>query len=303
MAGVFWISSAQWNALAREETNAHRVGTTSSAWIERFGPDFLISAPREDDARALQVQLDAWLARHDIPARRIFFRCLVKQPGASDVPIQLAGPTDLPPEVDIRERALSARVDFSAGYSVGWFCDQRANREFLENTVRPAALLNCFAYTGAFSLAAARVGAVTTTVDLAKKACQRARVNFELNGFSTDGHRFLADDVFAVLPRMARRGLRFDAIILDPPTFSRGAGGRVFRATDMLEELLDLAVPLVNPNGWVLISTNAKGLDVEALRGIARRICPSASQTAVPPPLEYPVASASSTLWLRFDMH
>jgi len=296
---LYWITQACRDALDAEQTNAYRVGTCESGWIERFGDDFLISAVSDMAGERMRQEFDGFCRRHAVRARRLFLRRLVKQPGEADVPILLSGQSDLPRTVPITERGLRAMVDFEAGYSVGWFCDQRNNRAWMESHARPKTVLNCFAYTGAFSLAAARVGAITTSIDIAKKSLQRARTNFEINGWDATVHRFLVDDVFAVLPRLARRRELYDVIILDPPTFSRGAGGRVFRVEKNLGDLLALVMPLLNSRGWILLSTNARSLDVDALRVIAQTESPAADLKPLNPPEEYPYGSASSTLWFQ----
>ena len=286
------LTADQLAALATEGTNAHRLWTGSAGWIERFGDDYLVSAPSLEGACSLAARLPEMIAPLGLNARRTFARPLVKQPGEEDKPILVAGPS-LPLDAVVNERGLRFGVDFGAGYSVGLFCDQRANRAYLER-LRPQRVLNCFAYTCAFSVAAARAGAETLSLDLSRKSLDRGRANFALNGLPLDGHRFVADDVFAVLPRLGRRGETFDVVILDPPTFSRGARGRVFRAERDLGELLETAARLVSPGGHLLLSTNARGLDAAT---VARRI--SSRVTPAPPPPEYPPGAASSTAWLE----
>lgn len=278
--------------LEAEGTTVYRIWTGNDSWVERFGDDYLISSPGLDDGRKIAARLPEWLGGLGLSARRVFVRRLVKQPGAEDKPEQIAGP-DLAPEAVVHERNLRFGIDFSAGYSAGLFCDQRDNRAHLE-TLRPRRALNCFAYTCAFSVAAARAGAETLSLDLSKKSLDRGKANFALNDFSLESHRFIADDVFAVLPRLARRGERFDAIILDPPTFSRGAKGNVFRVERDFPRLIDLALDLAEPGAWLLLSTNSRELDVSALRAMAR----GRRMHAVPPPPEYPPGSASATLWI-----
>lgn len=279
--------------LAAEGTTAHRLWTGYDSWVERFSEDYLISSPGVDEGREIAARLPDWLGGLGLSARRVFVRRLVKQPGAEDKPEQIAGP-GLPPEMVVHERGLRFGIDFSAGYSAGLFCDQRDNRAHLE-ILRPRRVLNCFAYTCAFSVAAARAGAETLSLDLSKKSLERGRTNFALNDFPLDQHRFLADDVFAVLPRLARRGERFDAIILDPPTFSRGAKGNVFRVERDFPNLIDLALDLAEPGAWLLLSTNSREMDVSALRALGR----GQRAEAVPPPPEYPLGSASATLWIQ----
>jgi 23S rRNA (cytosine1962-C5)-methyltransferase len=287
------ITTAELAALESEGTNAHRLWTGRDGWVERFGADFLISA--KDDGLSVAETLPQWLAALGLEAARIFTRRLVKQPREDHKPAQLAG-AELPLQTVVSERGLKIGIDFSGGYSVGLFCDQRANRAHLEE-LRPQRVLNCFAYTCAFSVAAARAGAETVSLDLSRRSLDRGRENFLLNDLSLDGHRFIADDVFSMLPRLARQGETYDAIILDPPTFSRGEKGRVFRAERDFGELLEQAKAVAKRGAHILLSTNSRDLNVHALKAIARR----ARAVAVPPPSEYPPGAASSTLWVEAD--
>lgn len=288
-----WITGAQLAALTTERTNAHRLWTASEGWIERFGRDFLVSHLSESAGRAAAVALPQRLEALGLPWDRVFLRILVKGPGVDDRPVPVLGRTDLPLQTVVEERGLKYGIDFSAGYSVGLFCDQRANRAYLES-LRPRRVLNGFAYTCAFSVAAARAGAETLSLDLSKKSLDRGRANLALNGLAGEGHRFLADDVFAVLPRLAKRGERFDAIVLDPPTFSRGAKGRIFRVEKDFPKLLELALGVAAPGAAILLSTNARGISVGDLREVARGM----ESVSIPPPGEYPHGSAAATLWM-----
>jgi 23S rRNA (cytosine1962-C5)-methyltransferase len=284
------ITVAELAALAREDTTAHRLWTGAEGWVDRFGDDCLVSSA--GDGNSIAGRVPGWLAELGLPAGRIFGRRLVKQPGESDKPILVSG-GDGPLETVVSERGLEFGIDFAAGYSTGLFCDQRANRAHLES-LRPRRLLNCFAYTCAFSVAAARAGAGTLSLDLSRKSLDRGRANLALNAFAGEGHRFIADDVFAALPRLARRGERFDAIVLDPPTFSRGGKRQVFKAEHDLGALLEQALEVAESGARILLSTNARELDVPALRRLARGL----ESHAVPPPAEYPSGAAAATLWL-----
>src|SRR5262249_8024368 len=135
----------------------------------------------------------------------------------------------------VTERHLKFWLDFGAGFSVGLFPDQRENRSYVRR-MAPERVLNCFAYTCSFSLSAAYVGATTLNIDLSKKSLARGLENFGLNNLPTMGHRFIADDVMEVLPRLVRKGEKFDVIILDPPTFSRSPGGRTFHVNNDFEK-------------------------------------------------------------------
>ena len=134
-------------------------------------------------------------------------------------------------------------------------------------------MLNTYAFTCAFSVAAAREAAQTLSVDIAKQALARGRRNFELNGLSLAGHRFYPDDTFDVLHRLARRGEKFDVIILDPPTFSHNRAGKIFRVERDMPALLSASLPCLAPEGSVLLSTNSRSLDTAALSAMARKVC------------------------------
>ena len=179
----------------------------------------------------------------------------------------------------MRENGLAYRIDFGGGYSQGIFLDQRENRLALRRRMRPGmAVLNCFAYTCAFSVAAAMGGAATTSVDLSRRSLDWGKENFVLNGLSPDGgeHHFLAGDVFDSLRRLARQGRRFDAVVLDPPTFSRDRKGQVFRVGDDFGALAALAAPLLSPQGALLCSSNARGLTTNGFRRMILDGLPSA---------------------------
>ena len=151
-----------------------------------------------------------------------------------------------------------------------FFLDQRDNRRALRARVRPGVkVLNCFAYTCAFSVAAAAAGARTVSVDLSRRSLDWGKENFRLNGLdpaADAGHDFLAGDVFEWLRRLARQGRRFGGVVLDPPTFSRDRKGRVFRVEDDFGALVALAAALLVPGGWMLCSTNARTLTAAGFR-------------------------------------
>ena len=117
-------------------------------------------------------------------------------------------------------------VDVADGPDVGLYTDMRDLRAWLEPYWGGARVLNTFAYTGAFSVAAARGGASeVVTVDLAAPAIARAEQNFRANDLATEPHTFLVSDVWKALDRFRRKGERFDRVILDPPSFARGGDG------------------------------------------------------------------------------
>ena len=198
------------------------------------------------------------------------------------------------------ENGVRYLINFGEGLSTGIFLDQRENRRrLLGMKLAGKSVLNCFAYTCAFSVAAAQAGAVTTSVDLSKNYLDWGKANFAANdlecgdlsplsaprlvaaedGAETDQteteqpdnnkaltsqrtpkHQFLAGDVFEWLKRLVKRAQKFDVVILDPPTFSTTKQGRRFQAERDYGALAASAMPLVARGGWLLCSTNQRTL-------------------------------------------
>src|SRR5205807_1603442 len=214
-------------------------------------------------------ELSAWSKSIEFPSGRVFARFLPKKNEERETPKLLSGAESENLQTVVIEKRLKFGIDFGAGYSVGLFIDQRENRRFIRQT-KPKRVLNCFAYTCSFSVAAASTGAQTVNVDLSKKSLERGRQNFALNELSTEGHSFIGDDVRPVLRRLARRGEKFDTIVLDPPTFSRTKGGAAFHVERDFEDVIVAALEVAARNAKILLSTNCETLSEPALEKIAR---------------------------------
>jgi 23S rRNA (cytosine1962-C5)-methyltransferase len=164
---------------------------------------------------------------------------------------------------EVVEHGLRYAIEPASGPATGLYLDQRDNRLALARLVAGGSLLNTFSYTCSFSLVAAVHGARTVSIDLAKAALRTGRENFARNGVPTDRHAFLADDVFLALPRLQRRGERFRAVLLDPPTFARGKKG-AFSTEKDYERLAAAAAPLVAPGGHLVAFANTHRLSDQA---------------------------------------
>ena len=176
----------------------------------------------------------------------------------------------------MRENGLRFEISLQAGYSQGIFLDQRDNRAEVRRLMRPGLrLLNTFAYTGAFSVAAASAGAETTTLDLSQPALDWAKRNFAHNALDPAAHHFCKGDTFHWLRRFAKQGRQFDAIILDPPTFSRAENGKIFRVENDFGSLVALALEILTPDGWLLCCSNCRALPATAFE---RQILTSSRQ-------------------------
>jgi 23S rRNA (cytosine1962-C5)-methyltransferase len=211
-----------------------------------------------------------WLAAFSPAPKSIYWKRL--DPRDKSPPVHWRGERIEAPFV-VRENDLRYLADFGAGYSQGIFLDQRDNRAAVRRRAVPgAAILNCFAYTCAFSVAGAAGGAQTVSVDLSRRSLAWGEENFRLNGIVPgEEHQFLAGDVFDWLRRFGKRGRRFAGIVLDPPTFSRNREGVVFRVENDFGRLVELAAPLLADGGWVLCTTNQRSLTGIVFRRLIER--------------------------------
>jgi 23S rRNA (cytosine1962-C5)-methyltransferase len=296
-----WIDPSLLRDFQAEGTNAHRLCTIEDGWVERFGSDVLISFKRVLARERLLEELQTWADSVGFAVRRVFARLIPTKSERREPPALVIGdPSESLQSVAI-ERYLRFAIDFGTGYSPGLFFDQRENRRYVRR-IAPKRLLNCFAYTCSFSVYAACNGASSLNIDLSKKYLARGRENFALNKLSTIDHRFITDDVRSVLPRLARRGEKFDAIILDPPTFSRSPEGKTFQVQDDFEHLLISALAVAERDARVLVSTNCAALGERALEVMARYCLKETRRAATfhrPLPLpDFPPRTGASSIWL-----
>jgi 23S rRNA (cytosine1962-C5)-methyltransferase len=183
-----------------------------------------------------------------------------------DVEVLSGGPAAEP--LIVCERGLHYRIRFDQGASVGLFPDQRENRDRVRAAAAGKDVLNLFAYTCAFSVAAAAGGARrTVSVDVSLGHLKWGRENFRLNGLDPDPHGFIRSGALEYLKRARRLGEQFDIIVLDPPTFAHGRRGK--NRFSLQEDLIDLihdAVTLLRPRGVLFLSTNFRRMTRSGLR-------------------------------------
>jgi 23S rRNA (cytosine1962-C5)-methyltransferase len=165
----------------------------------------------------------------------------------------------------VREAGIPFEVELLGGFHTGLFTDMREEHIRLRALARGRRVLNTFAYTGAFSVAAALGGAAeVTSVDVVPKVLERARRNFELSRLDPEKHRCARMEVLDYLRMAARRGWSFGAIVLDPPTFATFKGGN-WSARKSYRELLDLALAVLEPEGLLWAALNTEGTPGEHL--------------------------------------
>jgi 23S rRNA (cytosine1962-C5)-methyltransferase len=268
MRELFDRALARRAPLLTENTNAVRLidgegDGLPGIVLESFAGNWLVSTTTEHIPAAARDWLES-AARHASGPHALYAKHLDQH--QKDPPAHLAGP-EVPAPFLIRENGAAFEISFQSGYSQGIFLDQRDNRLAVRQRLRPGqTLLNTFAYTGAFSVAAALAGAQTTTLDLSQPYLDWAKRNFTHNQLDPADHHFCKGDTFHWLRRFAKQGRRFDAIVLDPPTFSRDEKGSVFRVERDYHELASLALACLAPGGWLLCCTNCRTLPMAGFR-------------------------------------
>ena len=158
----------------------------------------------------------------------------------------------------VLENGVLYQVFMNDGLMTGIFLDQHEVRgSLVDGLAMGKSLLNMFSYTAAFSVAAAMGGASqTTSVDLAKRSRELSQAHFQANGLSTDDHRFIVMDVFEYFKYAKRKGLTYDVIVLDPPSFARNKK-QTFSVAKDYHKLISQSLEILNPRGIIIASTNA----------------------------------------------
>lgn len=285
-------------------------------YVERLGGFLLAQSEHEPsaDERRLLAALPAdgrYHKRLDRQVRRL---------AAEDAsPRHLDGGI-APERFTVRENGVRYELGFGEGYSTGLFLDQRDNRRrFLTGHVAAGfplyaagrtapEVLNAFAYTCGFSVCAALGGARVTSLDLSQRYLDWGRRNFILNGLDPAAHDFIYGDAFDWFRRLARKGRRHDALVLDPPTFSQSKAQGRFRVEADYGRLVAAALPLLAPGGVLLACANTARLPAEAFVATVREAVAAAGRRIeathyAPQPPDFPVTRDEpahlKTFWLR----
>lgn len=162
------------------------------------------------------------------------------------------------PNVAIRENGLQFLVDLADSQKTGFFLDQREMRQLVREVARGRRVLNCFSYTGGFSVAALAGGAARAdSVDISAPAIEMAQKNIELNGFSSEKAGFFAEDVFSFL---RENTLPYELIILDPPAFAKKRKD-IPNALRGYRDINRLAIEKAPPKSLVLTSSCSYHVD------------------------------------------
>jgi 23S rRNA (cytosine1962-C5)-methyltransferase len=168
----------------------------------------------------------------------------------------------------VKENGVNFAVYLDEGAMVGVFLDQRdVRRTIRDKYAKGKSVLNTFSYTGAFSVYAALGGAKkTTSVDLANRSLSKTIEQFSVNGIDYEAHDIVVEDVFNYFKYAVKKALKFDMVILDPPSFAKSKKFKFSAASDY-KNLLKEAIAITEDNGIIVASTNCSTFGMEKFKG------------------------------------
>ena len=180
----------------------------------------------------------------------------------------------MPEEWTVGYRDLTFKVKPMGFKHTGLFPEQAVNwdrmSELIKGAGRKIKVLNLFAYTGGATVACAKAGAEVTHVDAAKGMVERAGENARLSGIQS-GIRYIVDDCKKFVQREIRRGSRYDAVIMDPPSYGRGPGGEMWKIEENLYPFVELCAGVLSDDPlFFLINSYTTGLQPMVLHNILR---------------------------------
>ena len=183
----------------------------------------------------------------------------------------------LPESWQVHDKDLTFQVKPMNFKHTGLFPEQAVNWDFAMDKIRsagrPVRVLNLFAYTGGATVACAKAGASVCHVDAAKGMVAWGKENAAASGVAEGGVRWIVDDCAKFVEREIRRGRRYDAIIMDPPSYGRGPGGEVWRLEDNLWDFVSLCRGVLSDDPlFVLINSYTPGLAPSVLEYISESI-------------------------------
>ncbi len=313
-----WFAERVWEAWeGREQLRAG--STTAYRWIygegdglpgmvvDRYG-DYAIIQTYADSVGAIVPLVTTALRKCDPDLRGILLRESSREMTATDEQVDLgaqqakpkaagtrlawgeAPPTDLV----VQEHGLYFRANLFEGQKTGLFLDQRENRRMVEQLAGGREVLNCFAYTGGFSLYALRGGAAhVVSADIGQGLAEATSENLALNGLPAERHEFVTDDCFALLDAYAKAERRFQMVILDPPSFARSKSSQ-HAALRAYTRLNALGLRCVEIGGLLVTSSCTSQVSPEAFRNLLADAAVQAGRrlqiiSEIGQPLDHPV--------------
>lgn len=215
--------------------------------LERYGK-YLLKRPEPEAVWRPALPENAWKSAH------AFFRTSSEENGGHWETLK-----PMEERWMMQYKGLKFWTQLSASRHLGVFPEQASQWDWLQSQIqaanRPLQVLNLFGYTGLATLAAAAAGARVTHVDASRKVINWARENQDLSGLNERPVRWIIDDALKFIQRDARRGTRYDGLILDPPKFGRGPKGEVWEFYKLLPELLQACQQVLSKQPRFIILT------------------------------------------------
>ena len=188
--------------------------------------------------------------------------------------------TDLPDEWAVSYKKLTFKVKPASFKHTGIFPEQASNWDWIDEQIEkagkstgPIRVLNLFGYTGGASLAAAKAGAKVVHVDASKGTNEWAKENALGSGISEDSIRFLEDDALKFVAREARRNNSYEGIIMDPPSYGRGAKGELWKLEDHFWELVSSAARILSEKPlFFLVNSYTTGVSATVIENMLSSI-------------------------------
>lgn len=180
---------------------------------------------------------------------------------------------NIPEEFAVKWRNMKFKLKLMGFKHTGVFPEQAVNWarmiDEIQNAKREIKVLNLFAYTGGATLACASAGAKVCHVDAAKAMTERAKENMILSGIDTSLTRFIVDDCVKFVEREIRRGNKYDAIIMDPPSYGRGPKGEIWKLEDNIFELVKLTKGVLSDKPlFYLVNSYTTGLQATVIKNV-----------------------------------
>ena len=191
--------------------------------------------------------------------------------------------SEIPEEFTIGWRGLRIKLKLMGFKHTGLFPEQAVNWDrmsrLIEGAGREISVLNLFGYTGAASVACVAAGAHVCHVDGAKAMVERAGENVRLSGLDGSRMRYIVDDCFKFTQRELRRGRKYDAVILDPPSFGRGPGGEKWKIEEGISDLAELVAKVLSDEPlFVCLNSYTTGLQPGVMANILRLALPRGAE-------------------------
>ena len=185
----------------------------------------------------------------------------------------------LPQSWQVNYKNLTFNIKPMGFKHTGLFPEQAVNWDWMINKIsnsnRPIKVLNLFAYTGGATVACLSAGASVCHVDSSKGMIEWAKENVVSSGLKDRTVRFLIDDVVKFVNREIRRGNKYDAIIMDPPSYGRGANGEVWKFEENINDLIELCMKVLSDKPlFFLINSYTTGISSQVLENILRMYMP-----------------------------